>query len=67
MRLSLEKQLRLVFKMSKRGEEVNWSKIPNASPKPKRLHLEEDVCESFLLFFIYREFFPLRVSDICLC
>ena len=43
--MSLEKQLRLVFKMSKRGEEVNWLKIPNASPKPKRLHLEEDDCD----------------------
>ena len=28
--------------MSKRGEVINWSKLPNASPKPKRLHLEED-------------------------
>lgn len=43
--MSLEKQLKLVFKMSKRGEEVNWSKLPNASPKPKRLHLEEDDCD----------------------
>ena len=28
--------------MNKRGVEINWSKLPNASPKPKRLHLEED-------------------------
>ena len=28
--------------MSKRGVEIDWSKLPNASPKPKRLHLEED-------------------------
>lgn len=27
--------------MSKRGDEVDWSKLANASPKPKRLHLEE--------------------------
>ena len=43
--MSLEKQLKLVFKMSERGKEVNWSKLPNASPKPKRLHLEEDDCD----------------------
>ena len=28
--------------MSKSQESVNWSKLPNALPKPKRLHLEED-------------------------
>ena len=28
--------------MNKRGVEIDWSKLPNASPKPKRLHLEED-------------------------
>ena len=28
--------------MNKRGVEIDWSKFPNASPKPKRLHLEED-------------------------
>ena len=29
--------------MSKRrSTETNWSKVPSASPKPKRLHLEED-------------------------
>ena len=28
--------------MSKRGVEIDWSKLPNASPKPKRIHLEED-------------------------
>ena len=28
--------------MSKREEEVDWSKLANASPKPKRLHLEDD-------------------------
>ena len=28
--------------MYKRGVEIDWSKLPNASPKPKRLHLEED-------------------------
>ena len=28
--------------MSKSQELVNWSKLPNALPKPKRLHLEED-------------------------
>ena len=33
------------LKMTKRREEVNWSKLPNASPKPKRLHLEEDDCD----------------------
>ena len=35
----------LYLKMTKRREEVNWSKLPNASPKPKRLHLEEDDCD----------------------
>ena len=28
--------------MNKRRVEIDWSKLPNASPKPKRLHLEED-------------------------
>ena len=28
--------------MNKRGVEIDWSKLPNASPKPKRLPLEED-------------------------
>jgi len=28
--------------MNKRGVEIDWSKLPNASPKPKRLHLEEN-------------------------
>ena len=28
--------------MSKRGVEIDWSKLPNASPNPKRFHLEED-------------------------
>ena len=28
--------------MSKRSREIDWSKINGASPKPKRLHLEED-------------------------
>ena len=28
--------------MSKRKEEIDWSNFANASPKPKRLHLEED-------------------------
>ena len=28
--------------MTKRGVEIDWSKLPNALPKPKRLHLEED-------------------------
>lgn len=28
--------------MNKRGVEIDWSKLENASPKPKRLHLEED-------------------------
>ena len=28
--------------MSKRGQEIDWSKIAGASPKPKRLHLKED-------------------------
>ena len=31
--------------MNKRGKDVNWSKLANASPKPKRLHLEEDDCD----------------------
>ncbi|CAH3141080.1 unnamed protein product [Porites lobata] len=33
-----------MLKMNKRGKDVNWSKLANASPKPKRLHLEEDDC-----------------------
>ena len=28
--------------MNKRGVEIDWSKLPNASPKPKRLHLQDD-------------------------
>ena len=28
--------------MNKRGVEIDWSNVANASPKPKRLHLEED-------------------------
>ena len=31
--------------MNKRGKDVNWSKLANASPKPKKLHLEEDDCD----------------------
>ena len=31
--------------MNKRGKDVNWSKLANASPKTKRLHLEEDDCD----------------------
>ncbi|CAH3036519.1 unnamed protein product, partial [Porites lobata] len=31
--------------MNKRGKDVDWSKLANASPKPKRLHLEEDDCD----------------------
>ena len=31
-----------MLKMNKRGKDVDWSKLANASPKPKRLHLEED-------------------------
>ena len=31
--------------MNKRVKDVNWSKLANASPKPKRLHLEEDDCD----------------------
>ena len=34
-----------MLKMNKRGKDVNWSKLANASPKPKRLHLEEDDCD----------------------
>ena len=30
---------------NKRGKDVNWSKLANASPKPKRLHLEENDCD----------------------
>lgn len=32
--------------MDKRGKDVNWWKLANAWPKPKRLHLEEDDCDS---------------------
>ena len=28
--------------MSKRGVEIDWTTLPNASPNPKRFHLEED-------------------------
>ena len=31
--------------MSKREDDIDWSKLANASPKPKRLHLEEDDCD----------------------
>ena len=31
-----------MLKMNRRGKDVNWSKIVNASPKPKILCLEED-------------------------
>ena len=31
--------------MNKRGKDVNWSKLANASSEPKRLHLEEDDCD----------------------
>ena len=34
-----------MLKMNKRGKYVNWSKLANASPKPKRLHLKEDDCD----------------------
>ena len=34
-----------MLKMNKRGKDVNWSKLANASPKPKRLQLEEDDCD----------------------
>ena len=34
-----------MIKMNKRGKDVDWSKLANASPKPKRLHLEEDDCD----------------------
>ena len=34
-----------MLKMNKRGKDVNWSKFTNASPKPKRLHLEENDCD----------------------
>ena len=37
-----------MLKMNKRGKDVNWSKLANASPKPKRLHLEEDDCYGLL-------------------
>jgi uncharacterized C2H2 Zn-finger protein len=33
--------------MSKRGKDFDWSKITGASPKPKRLHLEEDEEDGF--------------------
>ena len=31
--------------MSKRKDDIDWSKLANASPKPKRLHLEKDDCD----------------------
>ena len=34
-----------MLKMNKRGKDVNWSTLANASPKSKRLHLEEDDCD----------------------
>ena len=30
-----------MLKVNKRGKDVNWSKLANASPKPKKIHLEE--------------------------
>ena len=36
-----------VLQMSKRIKEIDWSKIASASPKPKRLHLEEDESDGF--------------------
>ena len=36
-----------VLQMSKRIKEIDWSKIAGASPKPKRLHLEEDESDGF--------------------
>ena len=30
--------------MNKQGKDINLSKLTNASPKPERLHLEEDGC-----------------------
>ena len=35
--------------MKKTGKDVNWSKLANASPKPKRLHLEEEDCDDLFL------------------
>ena len=34
-----------MLKMNKRGKDVNWSMLANASPKTKRLHLEKDDCD----------------------
>ena len=31
-----------VPKMSKRGRDIEWSKVSGALPEPKRLHLEKD-------------------------
>ena len=36
-----------VLQMSKHIKEIDWSKIAGASPKPKRLHLEEDESDGF--------------------
>ena len=33
-----------MLEMNKRGKDVNWSKLANTSPRPKRLHLEEGDC-----------------------
>ena len=33
-----------MIKMNKREKDINWSKLANTSPKPRRLHLEEDDC-----------------------
>ena len=41
-----------MLKMNKRGKDVNWSKLANASPKPKRLHLEEDDCRRKQLQYV---------------
>ncbi|CAH3146102.1 unnamed protein product [Porites lobata] len=38
-----------MLKMNKRGKDVDWSKLANASSKPKRLHLEEDDCDGLFL------------------
>ena len=38
-------QLSSALEMSKREDEIDWSKLANASSKPERLHLEEDFCD----------------------
>ena len=37
-------QLSLVLERNKREDDIDWSKLANASPKPKRLYLEEEDC-----------------------